>query len=376
MTVMDPKKAAFTKILLKWHKTRNFREMPWKGEKDPYKIWLSEVILQQTRVEQGWAYYEKFLTAFPTVRDLAAAPEKKVFKLWEGLGYYNRCRNLIATAKKIDTEYKGRFPSVYEEILALNGIGPYTAAAIASFAFNLPHAVVDGNVTRVLARYFGIPTPIDTTAGKKQFTRLADTLLDPRQAGIYNQAIMDFGATVCTPRNPLCVSCIQQVNCVARQKGLTDQLPVKEKSILKKQRYLYYFVVESPGDKKTPGDKVYIRQRTAKDIWEGLYEFILFETNDTTGPEDALQSDFIRQLFEGQPLTVRYISRIYRQELSHQTLQGQFITVRLKRALPGNKTLPGLKDYLLVPRSALTEYAFPKFINAWLLDPTPAQSLF
>jgi A/G-specific adenine glycosylase len=366
---MNPKKADFTKILLKWHKSQNFREMPWKGEKDPYKIWLSEVILQQTRVEQGWAYYEKFIAAFPTVHDLATAPEKKVFKLWEGLGYYTRCRNLIATSKKIDTEYKGRFPSVYKEILALKGIGPYTAAAIASFAFNLPHAVVDGNVTRVLARYFGIRTPIDTTAGKKQFTDLADSLLDPRQAGIYNQAIMDFGATVCTPRNPLCTSCIQQANCVARQKDLTNQLPVKEKSILKKQRYLYYFIVE------TPGDKVYIRRRTEKDIWEGLYEFILFETSDTTWPEDALRSGFIRQLFEGQALTVRYISRVYRQELSHQTLQGQFITVSLNKALPG-KALPGLKDYLLVPKSALPEYAFPKFINTWLSDPTPAQSLF
>jgi len=361
---MKLKNGDFTRILLKWHKSQNFREMPWKGEKDPYKIWLSEVILQQTRVEQGWAYYEKFLAAFPTVHDLASAPEQKVFKQWEGLGYYTRCRNLIATAKKIDTGFNGRFPSIYKEILSLKGIGPYTAAAIASFAFNLPHAVVDGNVTRVLARYFGISTPIDTTAGKKQFTELADALLDPLQAGIYNQAIMDFGATVCTPRNPLCTSCVQQANCVARQKGQTNQLPVKTKNIQKKQRFLYYFIVESPGD------KLYIRERTGKDIWEGLYEFILLETNKTTAPEDALRSDFIRQLFEGQALTVKYISRVYRQELSHQTLRGQFITVSLK------KPLPGLKDYLLVPKSALTEYAFPKFINAWLQDPTPAQTLF
>jgi A/G-specific adenine glycosylase len=363
---MSEKKADFTEILLNWHKGKNDRKMPWKGEKDPYKIWLSEVILQQTRVQQGWSYYEKFIDAFPTIHDLAGAPEQKVFKLWEGLGYYSRCRNLIATAKKIDAEYNGKFPATYEEILALKGIGPYTAAAIASFAFGLPHAVVDGNVTRVLARYFGISTPIDTVAGKKLYAQLADALLDKEQADIYNQAIMDFGATVCLPRNPLCENCVQQADCQAVKNGWTTQLPVKEKSIRKKERWFYYFIVE------TPGDKVYIRQRRAKDIWEDLFEFVLWETdqpvyfNNNRLPE----SDFLRQLFGGQALTVRYISRVYRQELSHQTIQGQFLTVRLR------STLPSLRDFQLVDRSTLSEYAFPKFINAWLLDPTPAQSLF
>src|ERR1700761_3372426 len=176
------KKSDFTKVLLKWHSTLNFREMPWKGEKEPYRIWLSEVILQQTRVDQGWTYYEKFIRAFPTVHDLANAPDDQVFKLWEGLGYYNRCRNLIATAKAISTNFNGQFPSTYDEILALKGIGPYTAAAIASFAFDLPHAVVDGNVMRVLARYFGMDIPIDTTAGKKAYTELAGSLLDRKHA--------------------------------------------------------------------------------------------------------------------------------------------------------------------------------------------------
>src|SRR5260221_10058737 len=172
---MTVKNGDFTKKLLKWHQKDNDRAMPWKGEKDPYKIWLSEVILQQTRVEQGWAYYEKFLLNFPTIKDLAAAPEQKVFKCWEGLGYYSRCRNLIATARKISDEYQGQFPSDYDSIRALKGIGPYTAAAIASFAFNLPHAVVDGNVLRVLSRYMGDATPIDTTAGRKKYTALADS---------------------------------------------------------------------------------------------------------------------------------------------------------------------------------------------------------
>ncbi|HLZ86646.1 MAG TPA: A/G-specific adenine glycosylase [Puia sp.] len=362
---MTAKKADFTGVLLKWHKGKNHRKMPWKGEKNPYRIWLSEVILQQTRVQQGWAYYERFLEAFPTIHDLAIAPEQKVFKLWEGLGYYNRCRNLIATAKKIDAEYNGQFPSTYDEILALKGIGPYTAAAIASFAFGLPHAVVDGNVTRVLSRYFGDPTPIDTVGGKKLYTELADALLDKEQADIYNQAIMDFGATICLPRNPLCTDCPQQAHCRAWKDNLTTQLPVKEKSIRKKQRWFYYFIVE------TPGDKVYIRQRTEKDIWEGLFEFVLWETDEPVYFNNSLPTTAsLRQLFGQQSLTVRYISRVYRQELSHQTIQGQFLTVR------PDKTLPSLGNYLLVSRRQLPEYAFPKFINAWLLDPTPAQSLF
>jgi A/G-specific adenine glycosylase len=358
---MDPQKVDFTKNLLKWHQSQNFREMPWKGEKEPYRIWLSEVILQQTRVEQGWAYYERFISSFPTIQDLANAPEQKVFKLWEGLGYYNRCRNLIATAKRITAEYNGRFPSSYEQILALKGIGPYTAAAIASFAFDLPHAVVDGNVMRVLTRFFGILTPIDTTAGKRELTAIADSLLDPRHAAQYNQAIMDFGATVCTPRNPHCSSCSQQPGCIAWQKGLTQQLPVKEKSVLKRTRYFYYFIIE------TPANKLYIRQRSAKDIWEGLYEFVLHETNDPVSPDDLLNGDFARQLFEGQPLTVRHISIVYRQQLTHQTLHGRFITIGLKRPLQN------LKGYLLIAKDTLPDYAFPKFINTWLSDPRKAQ---
>jgi A/G-specific adenine glycosylase len=361
---MGIRKADFAKQLLKWHKTENTRSMPWKGEKDPYRIWLSEVILQQTRVEQGWAYYERFLEAFPTIGDLACAPEQKVFKLWEGLGYYSRCRNLIATAKKVVSEHEGKFPSTYEAIRELKGVGPYTAAAIASFAFNLPYAVVDGNVVRVLSRYFGLFTPIDTTAGKKVYAELADSLLDKGQAGTYNQAIMDFGAVVCKPQNPLCSACIQRADCQAYQKGWVAQLPVKEKSIQKKKRWLTYFIME------TPDEKVYIRQRTGKDIWEDLFEFVLWETDKEVYSEEILQSDFVRQLFGRQSLTVRYISRMYRQELSHQTIRGQFITIRLE------KPLPALKGYLLIDKENLGEYAFPKFINAWLQDPTPVQNLF
>src|SRR5215218_589494 len=204
----------FVKGLLQWNKTANHRQMPWKGEKDPYKIWLSEIILQQTRVEQGLGYYQRFVQIFSNVHALAQAPEQQVFKLWEGLGYYSRCKNLIASAKYISGELGGVFPKTYEEIVALKGVGPYTAAAIASFAYNLPYAVLDRNVFRVLSRIFAIDTPIDTTEGKKVFSALAQEALDKETPGAYNQAIMDFGATVCKPV-PECVHCFFKMACRA-----------------------------------------------------------------------------------------------------------------------------------------------------------------
>ncbi len=335
--------------------------MPWKGEKDPYKIWLSEIILQQTRVEQGWAYYEKFILAFPDLQQLARAPEQKVFKLWEGLGYYSRCRNLIETAKTIDRDYQGKFPSTYEEIRKLKGIGPYTAAAIASFAFNLPYAVVDGNVQRVLSRYYGITTPTDTIAGKKLYMELATALMDKKQAGIYNQAIMDFGAVICKPRQPLCDSCPQREDCVAFRHGWIERLPVKEKTIQKKNRWFYYFIIE------TGEGKVYIRKRNKKDIWENLYEFVLWETDYSTNGEDAVQ-DLPSKILGRSKYIITGISRIYKQQLTHQVIQGRFITVRIDRPLAA------LKEYILVRKKDLGEYPFPQFITAYLQN--PVQQLF
>src|SRR6478609_2040975 len=254
-------KQAFTTRLLQWNSRQNRRQMPWKGEKDPYKIWLSEIILQQTRVEQGLEYYNRFVHTFPTVHDLAKAPEQKIFKLWEGLGYYTRCKNLIATAKIISNELGGVFPDNYEAIKSLKGIGPYTASAIASFAFNLPYAVLDGNVFRILSRYFGISTAIDSGDGKKIYAKIAEALLPVKKPGEYNQAIMDFGATVCKPKQPLCSTCVQNKDCEAYKHGWINDLPIKEKVLQKKTRWFTYFLVEVD-------DKIYIRQRTAGDIWE------------------------------------------------------------------------------------------------------------
>jgi A/G-specific adenine glycosylase len=344
----------FAKKLLAWNQSYNDREMPWKGEKDPYKIWLSEIILQQTRVEQGLAYYNRFIIQFPTVQKLAKAPETTVFKLWEGLGYYSRCKNLIATAKYIAEDLKGKFPTDYESILALKGIGPYTAAAISSFAFNLPHAVVDGNVFRVLSRVFGIATPIDSTEGKKEFTRLANELLDKKQPGIYNQALMDFGATVCKPQLPLCDICPLKSNCSAYLQEMIYLLPIKEKSIVKKTRWFYYLIIEH-------NNSVLVRKRGAKDIWENLYEFVLIENDKILPLENIENIKEIKRIFGKTPFEIVQISKPYRQLLTHQTLHGQFIKIKTTTPL-------SIAGYEAISQKKLDKLPFPKFITGYLKD--------
>jgi A/G-specific adenine glycosylase len=345
-------KQPFTTKLMRWNKTSNKRSMPWKGEKDPYKVWLSEIILQQTRVEQGWKYYEKFITEFPAIQQLANATDEKVYKLWEGLGYYSRCKNLLHTARKISLGFDGKFPSDFEEIKKLKGIGPYTAAAIASFVFNEPQAVVDGNVQRVISRYFGISTPIDTTQGKQFYQQLAFDLLDKKHPGLYNQAIMDFGATVCKPQNPLCSNCIQRNECVAFNKDFISQLPVKEKNLQKKNRWLYYFIIEI-------GDSIYIRKRLNKDIWQNLHEFVLFESTKPIS-KSFEKHPFLKNLFPDKVVVINHVSKLYSQQLTHQNIYGQFILLRSK------KKLPALNSYHLIPKQQLKHYAFPKFINKFL----------
>jgi A/G-specific adenine glycosylase len=347
-------KPEFTQKLIEWNHTQNNRIMPWKGEPDPYKIWLSEIILQQTRVEQGWAYYERFIQHFPTVHHLAAADIQQVYKLWEGLGYYTRCKNLYETARKIVAEHNGTFPSSYKEILELKGIGPYTAAAIASFAFGLPYAVVDGNVQRVLSRYFGINTPIDTNDGKKLYLELAQSLLDTGDPGKYNQAIMDFGATVCKPQRPLCHECVQRQDCQAFIHGWIDELPVKEKTLVKKTRWFNYFVIEL-------NDQVYIHQRNGKDIWTNLFEFILHESDKSLLNINTLQEQ-LKDWTGHSAFSIRDVSKPYRQQLTHQTILGQFINVQLTR--PPREAFSSL----LIPKNQLSAYAFPKMLNTYMQE--------
>jgi A/G-specific adenine glycosylase len=353
-------KPDFTRKLLKWNLTRNRRDMPWKGETDPYKIWLSEIILQQTRVEQGWAYYERFVRQYPTVYHLAEADLQQVYKLWEGLGYYTRCKNLHETARHIVDQYNGLFPSNYTDILSLKGIGPYTAAAIASFAFKLPYAVVDGNVQRILSRYFGINTPIDSNDGKRLYAELAQSLLDTTEPGKYNQAIMDFGATVCKPQKPLCKECVQRKDCQAFAHGWVDELPVKEKSLVRKTRWFNYFIIELDG-------QVFIKQRNGKDIWTNLFEFILHESDNALLDGTSQLKDQLKQWVGHAGFSISNVSKPYKQQLTHQTILGQFITVQLTK--PPCKPLSSL----LIPKKHLGNYAFPKMLNAYMKHETGSE---
>lgn len=343
----------FTKELLRWNKYDNNRAMPWKYEKDPYKIWISEIILQQTRVSQGLEYYNRFIKRFPSVKSIAIAKEADVFKMWEGLGYYTRCKNIIASAKYISEELDGKFPETYEAILQLKGIGSYTASAIASFAYNLPYAVLDGNVFRVLSRYFAIKIPIDNPQGKIFFINLAYKLLDKKFPGVYNQSIMDFGATICKPL-PLCDICPLQSRCVAYLQGIQLQLPVKEKVIYKKSRWLYYLAV-------TYKNKLYVKKREEKDIWQNLYEFILMETLQPTTIKKLQQSGKFNSIFSENDFKIQRISQVYKQQLTHQIINCQFISIVVKQPLC-------LNGYQLLSASSLKKLPFPKIIASYLKD--------
>lgn len=343
----------FTKNLLEW-RANNLRNLPWKDTKDPYLIWLSEIILQQTRVAQGTPYFLKFAKAYPKVQHLADAPEDEVMRMWEGLGYYSRARNLHAAAKYVAYELNGKFPETYETIIKLKGVGAYTAAAIASFAYGLPHAVVDGNVFRVLSRYFGIDTPIDTTAGKKQFTQLANELLDATAAGYYNQAIMDFGATQCKPANPDCGACPMQLDCAAYQNGTIDQLPVKSKKLIKKSRFFNYLVIQAD-------DKYFIRKRVEKDIWRNLYEFPMIESSIIL-KKNSLQTSTEWQEWLGKSETeIVAVSTIFKQLLTHQKIHACFFEVKIKEAIFSKKA-----DWIAISKNELPRYAFPKIMNTYL----------
>jgi A/G-specific adenine glycosylase len=296
----------FTKKLLIWHEKQNRRNLPWKLEKDPYKIWISEIMLQQTQAATVIDYYLTFTKKYPTIKSLAAAKDDDVLKLWEGLGYYSRCRNILFTARDITQKYNGVFPSEHENILALKGIGDYTAAAISSFAFDMPYAVVDGNVLRILSRYFGILEAVDIPLVKKDISMLAQSLLDKKNPAKYNQAIMDFGATVCKPKLPLCNICTLQKNCVAYNKDLVDVLPVKQKTIAVKERFFHFLLLDD-------GKGIYLQQRIAKDVWQGLYQLPLYEGAQLTPEISAHITDSV---FE------------YKQRLTHQLLQVKVYTIK------------------------------------------------
>ncbi len=319
-------KTMFSNLLINWY-LQNKRDLPWRKTKDAYKIWLSEIILQQTRVAQGLPYYISFVNAFPTVQELANAPEEKVLKLWQGLGYYSRARNLHAAAKYVVENCNGVFPTTYKELIALKGVGEYTAAAVASFSSNEKVAVVDGNVFRVLARFFGIESDISIGTTKKEFQQKANSLI-PTKAADFNQAIMEFGALQCVPKSPNCSVCPLQINCVACATGKVDSLPVKTKKTKVTNRFLHYIIV------KDKAGNFILNKRETKGIWQNLYEFPVFETEKAM-TESEFENWFKNYTFlDNQPFEKRILDSDYLvHKLSHQALHIRFVEVRLNTTL-------------------------------------------
>lgn len=322
------------KVLIDWY-SENKRELPWRETRDPYRIWISEIILQQTRVVQGLEYYYRFMERFPDVNALAEAEADEVMKYWQGLGYYSRARNLHAAAKAVAEHFGGRFPNDYRAVRSLKGIGEYTAAAICSFAWRQPYAVVDGNVYRVLSRLFGIDMPIDSTEGKKYFAELAQELLSRERPDLYNQAIMDFGAVQCVPKSPDCLFCPLRESCVAYATGRIGTLPVKAGKTVVKPRYFNYLVIRC-------GGKTLLSLRQGKDIWQGLYEYPLVETEQAMDFAELQQTGAYRRLLQDAgEIRVEGMLEMPKHVLSHRVIYARFYELQVERFTEGmNAYLP------------------------------------
>jgi A/G-specific adenine glycosylase len=340
-------------ILARWYYDQK-RDLPWRKTKNPYAIWVSEIILQQTRVAQGIDYYHRFMKRFPDLQSLANAKTEEVLKVWQGLGYYSRARNMHAAAGQIINEHRGVFPSTYQEMLKLKGIGPYTAAAIASIAFNEPRAVIDGNVHRVIARLFGLFEPPGQVPAKCGICKQAEALLDLAEPGIHNQAVMEFGALVCTPANPSCQSCPLQRHCAAFRKDKVGELPVRSRHIKQKHRYFHYFIMHS-------GNRILIRQRTGKDIWQDLFEFPLIETPRPVSAGRLMESPSWNQLFMNRPVKPVRVSKIFRHTLTHQVIHAKFYHLDIFSA--DNVLRSSFRE---VPLAELRKFPVPKLIENYL----------
>ncbi|KAA3646840.1 MAG: A/G-specific adenine glycosylase [Bacteroidetes bacterium] len=343
---------------------QNKRDLPWRKTRNPYKIWLSEIILQQTRVDQGMNYYLKFISKYPTIADLAMSTEDEILKDWQGLGYYSRARNLLEASKMLIKEYQGNFPSTFNEIKKLKGVGEYTAAAIASFAFGEAQAVVDGNVYRVLSRYFGIQTAIDSTKGKKEFQHLANQLLDFKNPANHNQAIMEFGALQCTPKNPDCANCPLEKKCIAKQQNLVHILPYKAGKTKQRNRFFNYLILYSE-------DELFLNQRKGKGIWQNLYEFPLIETEAEVSSKELLHNAQFKTLLNGINYQLKSTSKPIKHILSHQIIFAKFYHLRIISSKPKLE-----KEFLKIKSSNITKFAVPKLIENYVREETNLLSLF
>lgn len=333
----------FAHTLINWYE-KNKRDLPWRNTKNPYLIWLSEVILQQTRVVQGLPYFLRFAEKYPQLKQLAQATDDEVFRLWQGLGYYSRAKNMLHTARFLEQNYEGKFPNTYQELLKLKGIGKYTAAAIASFAFQERVAVLDGNVFRVLSRYFGIETPINTTKGQKEFEKLSQTLLPEKNADIYNQAIMEFGALQCTPQKPDCMYCPLQGTCFAFDTQKQHLLPVKLAKIKVKERFFAYVLLHFQG-------KIAMKKRNENDIWQNLYDFHLEELSDETSLNVWADKEF------GNFGLSQKASNTYKHQLTHQKIYVKFFHFEIEQEklgyLPKNLYFFDVEEIKKIPKPIL-----------------------
>jgi A/G-specific adenine glycosylase len=343
-----------TALLLNWYGKQG-RDLPWRGTADPYKIWISEIILQQTRVAQGKDYYFRFIGRFPTVEALAAAEEDEVLKVWQGLGYYTRARNLHAAAKQVMDAFNGKFPSTYTDIISLKGVGEYTAAAISSIAFNEPHAVVDGNVYRVIARLFGVESSIHASEGKKAIKEVAQSLLDAGNPGKYNQAVMDFGALICTPAQPRCIECVLREYCTAFAENRVGEFPVNERKVSVRNRYFHYFHIRY-------NDDTFLQKRNGSDIWKNLFEFPLVETPEPADFAELEKTDAFRRLFSGIPSLSVDHRLTTKHQLSHQTIHTRFYRI----TIPGETPYIPPKGIFKIENERLSDYPVSRLIHKYL----------
>ncbi len=342
--------------LQSWYQS-NKRDLAWRSTKDPYKIWLSEVILQQTQVIQGSSYYLKFVDNYPTIKALAEAEEADVLKLWQGLGYYSRARNLHTAAKQVMLQFNGKFPETYETIITLKGVGTYTAAAIASIAYNEAKAVVDGNVYRVLSRLYDLDLPIDSTEGKKTFQNLANEILDSKNAGTHNQALMELGAICCKPRSPSCQSCPIQMHCLAYKNKSYAGLPVKSKTIKIRERYLEYIVLEY-------NKQFYLKKRTSQDIWKNMFEFFSIEMTEKETEKKVLD-DYCNVLnLKTNDFSIKGISPFVKHILTHQHIHARFHHLILSKVLKNAKS----HDLVKYNIEAFEKLAFPRLIDKFVSE--------
>lgn len=344
----------FSRTLIDWYGA-NHRDLPWRRTTDPYKIWVSEIILQQTRVEQGINYYRRFVSDFPGITALASAPEDEVLKVWQGLGYYSRARNMMEAARQMVQDHNASFPDDFESIRKLKGIGDYTAAAVASIAFDLPYPVVDGNVYRLISRYKGIIHPVGSVRGKKEVTRIAGELMDENQPGIFNQAMMEFGAVFCKPQGPRCHECPFKKDCHAFNEGMTASLPVRKETVTVRKRFFHYFIVISgkPGQ-----ERFFIRKRPGGDIWEKLYDFPLIEKNRLLSFQGITKSQEWKELAGDAPFKLLMESEPVRHILSHRELIVRFF---LLRSPAGH-----LEGSFKVSRVELDRYPVPRLIDRFI----------